>query len=72
MGMKTLEATKVTALALAGPAVDTDGDGNPNGTDMDCDGFVDAADFTPFFLEQFVAGAPGPSGLPCAGVVICM
>lgn len=45
----------------------------PNGTDMTCDGAVDGADFSPPFLDQFVQGAPGPSGLPCAGLVIpCM
>jgi hypothetical protein len=41
------------------------------GTDQNCSGIVDATDFSVNFLPQFVGGAPGPSGLPCAGVVPC-
>ena len=41
------------------------------GTDMDCDGNVFPSDFTGYFLPQFSQGAPGPSGLPCAGTVPC-
>jgi len=43
---------------------------NPD-TDMNCDGAVTPADFSPYFLSQFGAGAPGPSGLGCAGTVPC-
>ena len=38
-------------------------EGNPQGTDMNCDGVVDGVDFaSPHFLSQYLAGAPGPSG----------
>jgi len=50
----------------------TNTDGNPNGTDMNCDGIVDGIDFAaPFFLTHFASGIPGPSGLSCAGSVPC-
>ncbi|HEX5067699.1 MAG TPA: hypothetical protein VFY49_16390 [Myxococcota bacterium] len=40
-------------------------------TDMNCDTYVDGGDF-PLFNGQFLgAGAPGPSGLHCAGSVPC-
>ena len=49
------------------------GAGNPQGTDMNCDDVVDGIDFAvPFFLTQFGAGAPGASGLSCAGTVPCL
>jgi len=45
------------------------------GTDMNCNAGgtgVDATDFGSFFLPQFTTtGEPGPSGLPCAGIVPC-
>ena len=46
------------------------------GTDMNCGttggaNVVDATDFSGFFLPQFTQGVPGPSGLPCAGIVPC-
>ena len=46
--------------------------GGGQGTDMNCDGVVDGADFTaPYFLTGFALGAPGPSGLSCAGTLPC-
>ena len=44
------------------------GNGDPNGSDMNCDAAVDGADFNPPFIDQFIAGTPGPSGLACAGL----
>jgi hypothetical protein len=41
------------------------------GTDMNCDGSVDANDFMEYFLRSFDSGKPGPSGLACAGIVPC-
>ena len=42
------------------------------GTDMDCNGSVNANDFEDVFLPLWVTGpASGPSGLPCAGTVPC-
>ena len=47
--------------------------GNPQGTDMNCDGVVDGVDFTvPYFLTQFASRTPGASGLVCAGTVPCL
>ena len=38
-------------------------EGNPQGTDMNCDGVVDGIDFSPpYFLSQYMIGTPGPSG----------
>jgi len=46
--------------------------GGAQGTDMNCDGTVDGVDFVaPHFLTGFAVGAPGPSGLSCAGTVPC-
>ena len=42
-----------------------------NGTDMNCDGSVDASDFEAYFIPSYLAGAPGPSGLYCAGGAPC-
>jgi hypothetical protein len=40
-------------------------------TDMNCDDYVDSSDF-PLFNSQFISpGAPGPSGLYCAGNPPC-
>jgi hypothetical protein len=42
------------------------------GTDLNCDGSVNANDFTRFFVPKFRSNAtPGPSGLACAGTVPC-
>jgi hypothetical protein len=42
------------------------------GTDLNCDGTVNASDFGQFFVPKFrTGGAPGPSGLACAGTVPC-
>ena len=42
------------------------------GTDMDCNGVVDDADFDAYFVPNFMpVGKPGPSGLACAGTVPC-
>jgi len=38
---------------------------------MNADGFVDGLDFNPFFIDQFLSGNPGPSGLSCAGTTPC-
>mgnify|MGYP003574702203 CR=1 FL=1 len=46
---------------LAGPGTLTDHDGN---------GIVTVTDFS-VFLRQFSSGAPGPSGLACAGTIPC-
>jgi hypothetical protein len=40
------------------------------GTDMDCNGVVNALDFGRF-VPVFKTGKPGPSGLFCAGTVPC-
>ncbi|MEM7408900.1 MAG: hypothetical protein AAF430_01530 [Myxococcota bacterium] len=46
--------------------------GNPI-SDFDCDNDVDGEDFNPLFLDMFTgSGAPGPSGLGCAGTAGCM
>jgi hypothetical protein len=47
-------------------------DNSGTGTDMNCSTVVDATDFGSFFLPQFTGGAPGPSGLGCAGTPGCM
>ena len=41
-----------------------------DGTDMDCNGSVNAVDFG-LFVPQFKAGKAGPSGLDCAGTIPC-
>lgn len=45
------------------------------GCDINCDGVVNGLDFSnptgPDFIEFFVGGSPGPSGLPCAGTIPC-
>jgi hypothetical protein len=41
------------------------------GTDMDCDGSVNAIDFLTYFMPSFDLGKPSPSGLPCAGEPDC-
>ncbi len=42
------------------------------GTDMDCNGSVNANDFEDVFFPLWVSGmTSGPSGLPCAGTVPC-
>ncbi len=41
------------------------------GTDANCDGFVNVADFGPL-LAQLERGQPGPSGLFCAGLAGCV
>ena len=50
--------------------IDTDGYCGPCDGDMDQDGAVDGFDVGPFG-DQLSAGAPGPSGLPCAGSSPC-
>lgn len=45
-------------------------DTSGTGTDMDCDGYVFPGDFT-LWKATFSAGAPGPSGLYCAGTIPC-
>lgn len=42
------------------------------GSDHTCNGVVDGGDFGGGFFPQFQAGAPGPSGLSCAGTPPCM
>lgn len=42
--------------------------GNPN-VDMTCDGLIGAPDFNAF--KPTFGGAPGPSGLACAGTAAC-
>ena len=42
------------------------------GTDMDCNGLVEEADFDVHFVPNYMElGKPGPSGLACAGTVPC-
>jgi hypothetical protein len=41
------------------------------GTDMNCDGTVDDADYSGYFTAQLRRSGPGPSGRPCAGTPRC-
>jgi len=42
------------------------------GTDMNCSGSVTSIpDFSMFFIPNLNLAKPGPSGLPCAGVIPC-
>jgi hypothetical protein len=52
---------------FSGPGYDVSG----TGTDMDCDGYVFPSDFDLWFPYFSGSGAPGPSGLHCAGSVPC-
>jgi hypothetical protein len=63
--VNTIDATPATILPPY-PITPT-----PNGNDMDCSGVVNADDYTMFFVPNFVAGGPGPSGLCCAGTPPC-
>jgi hypothetical protein len=49
---------------------DQDGYGNACDPDVNNDGAVGNPDYAP--ITSNFAGAPGPSGLPCAGTIPCL
>jgi hypothetical protein len=63
---------QATILSVIPPPLGTgNGAPTPDGTDMDGNGLVNFIDYE-LFLKNFKLGAPGPSGLSCAGTPGCV